>query len=48
MTPKCQTPHPSLSPRGEGRVRGCLELELGIYLGFGFWNLGFQAYAIHC
>jgi hypothetical protein len=23
-------------------------LELEIYLGFGFWNLGFRAYAIHC
>jgi hypothetical protein len=25
-----------------------MKLELGIYLGFGFWNLGFQAYAVHC
>jgi hypothetical protein len=24
------------------------ELELGIYSGFGFRNLGFQAYAVYC
>jgi len=29
------------------RVFGYLELVLVIYLGFGFRNLGFQAYAVH-
>ncbi len=29
-------------------VFGYLELELGIYLGFVVWNLGFAADAIYC
>jgi hypothetical protein len=29
-------------------VLGCLELELGIYLGFVIWYLGFIADAFHC
>jgi hypothetical protein len=29
-------------------VFGYLELELGIYLGFVIWNLGFIADAVYC
>jgi len=32
----------------DGSVLGCLELELGIYLGFVIWYLGFAADALHC